>query len=150
MMNDTLLVALIVSVVAPTLLAVITNRFNRQQKKDEIEARQQERRDEAEARLRDREVEWRRQDEVAARLSAQQDRISAKTSEAIEIAKHTAVKIDGVLADRDKANVIEGETREAARGKETAAQLREGQLQGQADERASMAAKAPIEPEHKE
>lgn len=53
-----------------------------------------------------------------------------------------AVQIDGLLKDRDKANVAEGAAMGAQRGVEAAQQLAEGQRQGIEMERASAAAKA--------
>lgn len=118
--------AIITGSVVPVILNFLNNRSARQQRLDEVEARRLEKAE-----------DWRRQDDVAAKLHEQQERTAAKAAEAVEIAKGVSVKIDGMLADRDKANVEKGENKEAARGKDVAAALREGQLQGVADERAS-------------
>lgn len=139
-MDVTVQLALIVAIpagiaaVVPILLNWLNNRANRQQKADE-----------AAARSREKQEDWRRQDEVAAKLLAQQAIIEARAAEALEVAKATATKIDGMLVDRDKANYAEGEKKEAARGKEIADQLAEGQRQGREEERASRESLTPAD-----
>lgn len=51
-------------------------------------------------------------------------------------------KIDGMLVDRDKAKVLEGERKGEQRGADKAATLAEGQRQGVENERAAAAAAA--------
>lgn len=54
-----------------------------------------------------------------------------------------ATQIDGLLVDRDKSKVREGEVKGKLAGEATAATLAEGQRQGAASERASVAAANP-------
>lgn len=53
-----------------------------------------------------------------------------------------AVQIDGLLAERDKAKVIEGEARGQQAGEHTARTLAQGQAEGREAERSSVAAKS--------
>lgn len=70
-----------------------------------------------------------------------------KAAEAVTKVEAVAVQIDGLLADRDRAKVVEGEVRGEKRGADAALQLAEGQRQGiEMAERASAVAKAASEP----
>lgn len=136
--SDSVQLALIVAIPAmmsPLLLAWLTNRAALKAKAQDAELRRTEKSE-----------EWRRQDEVAAKLLIQQElaatraaEAAAKAAEAVEISKVVAVKVDGLLADRDKQNVREGEQRGKAAGEEAARQLAEGQRQGRESEREGVA-----------
>ena len=54
-----------------------------------------------------------------------------------------SVQIDGLLKERDRANVFEGEQKGKQAGEDAAYQLAEGQRQGREAERESAAAKGP-------
>lgn len=98
------------------------------------------------SRRREKIEEWKRQDEVAAKLLAYQElaatkaeQAAVKAAEAAAISREVAVKIDGLLADRDKHNIREGEQKGKLAGEEAARQLAEGQRQGRESEREGVA-----------
>lgn len=76
---------------------------------------------------------------VIWRDARQARQLAGKAVAKIEAA---AVQIDGLLTERDRAKVIEGEAKGEKKGVEAAQQLAEGQRQGIEMERASVAAKA--------
>lgn len=63
-----------------------------------------------------------------------------KAAEAVEVSREVAIKVDGVMADRDKAKVKEGQQREKIAGEEKAETLAQGQKEGRDNALASVAA----------
>lgn len=134
------LIVLASGFVGSTLGPILVNRSQRKQrtieKREEAAIRLKEKLDEEEIQHRAQLRVEARQDEVA-RLAAIAAKESAEANKRIET---VSTQIDGMLRDRDRANVAAGAASGAAAGVKIAEALAAGQQQGRDAERESAAA----------
>lgn len=109
---------LIVAVVSPVLLIVLQQWFKRAERKEDFA----------------------RQDAIAAKVEAARvEAASART-----VIETVLVKVDGLLAERDKSNVKEGEQKEKLVGEEKARAVKQAQLEEREIERERTKNETPL------